>query len=143
MTGPAEQYPFKEVDSSAGAASQMPYLPLTLSLGQQAVAVLGLVDSGAAINVLPYSLGVQLGAVWERQTILVKLTGNMAGIEGRVLVVSAIVGAFAPVRLAFAWARADGMPVILGEINFFLEFDVCIYRSRSLFEVRPSGGGIP
>ena len=140
MTLPAEQYPFVEVDPAAGAAGRMPYVPLTLSLGQQVVAVSGLVDSGATINVLPHAVGVQLGAVWDQQATPIRLTGNMAGAEARVLIVTAAVGRFPPVRQAFAWARADTMPVILGQVNFFMEFDVCFYRARSLFEVRPSGG---
>jgi hypothetical protein len=138
MTPPAAQYPFVEVDPTAGTASRMPYLPLTLSMGQQSVSVSGLLDTGATINVLPHSVGVQLGAVWEQQTTPVRLTGNMAGVEARVLVVMAVVGSFAPVRLAFAWAGTDGMPVILGQVNFFMEFDVCFYRARSVFEIRPN-----
>ena len=138
MTPPTAQYPFVEVDPAVGAASRMPYLPLTLSSGQQSVPVSGLLDTGATINVLPHSVGVQLGAVWEQQTTPVRLTGNMAGVEARVLVVMAVIGSFAPVRLAFAWAVADGMPVILGQVNFFMEFDVCFYRARSVFEIRPN-----
>ncbi len=42
-----------------------------------------------------------------------------------------------PARLAFVWARTDAVPVILGQVNFFLEFDVCFFRSRGLFDVRP------
>jgi len=40
------------------------------------------------------------------------------------------------VRLAFAWAKTDTVPLILGQVNFFLEFDVCLFRSRAVFEVR-------
>jgi hypothetical protein len=47
------------------------------------------------------------------------------------------VGGFPAVRLAFAWAQTDAVPVALGQVNFFMEFDVCFYRSRSSFEVRP------
>jgi hypothetical protein len=137
MSQPPEQYPFVVVNPVAGAASAMPYLPLSLSLGTTQLPVSGLLDTGAAINVLPHSVGLQLGADWGRQTTTVQLSGNMAGIEARVLVVSAAVGKFAPARLAFAWARVDGPPVILGQMNFFLEFDVCFYRSRSVFDIRP------
>jgi hypothetical protein len=42
-----------------------------------------------------------------------------------------------PARLVFAWTRADNIPVILGQINFFLTFDVCFFRGESIFEVRP------
>ena len=120
MSEPAEQYPFVEMDPAAGAFSLMPYLPITLGLGSATATVSGLVDSGAAINAIPYALGAQLGAVWENQTALLRLTGSLAGIEARALAVIATVGEFAPVRLVFAWARVNEIPVILGQMNFFM-----------------------
>jgi hypothetical protein len=89
---------------------------------------------------LPYSVGEQLGAVWEKQPIPVQLSGNLAACEARVLVLSGVVGKFAPVRLAFAWAKTEAVPVLLGQVNFFLEFDVCFFRSRGVFELRPKQG---
>lgn len=137
MTEPGQQFPFVELDPAAGTLSLMPMLPLVLSRGQLATSVGGLLDTGAAINVLPHAIGLQLGAEWEQQTTSVRLTGNMAGVEARVLIASAQIGLFSPTRLAFAWAASDAMPVILGQTNFFQEFDVCFFRGRSVFELRP------
>ncbi len=136
MTIPAQQFPYVQRDSSLGGASLAPLAPLTLSV-RQGIPTSGLVDSGAASNVLPFSVGVQLGLAWDQQTREVELSGNLASVAARVVVVSAVVGTFAPVRLAFAWAKTDSISVILGPINFFVEFDVCFFRSRSLFEIRP------
>jgi hypothetical protein len=47
------------------------------------------------------------------------------------------IGDFAPVRLAFAWVKSANAPLILGQTNFFLEFDVCFYRFKQEFEVKP------
>lgn len=124
------------MDPAAGGASRLPYLPLTLTFQPAAHSVMGLLDTGATVNVLPYAIGLHLGAVWEQQTTPVRLTGNLAALEARVLLVSARVGAFDPVRLAFAWTRTEEVPLILGQVNFFLEFDVCFFRSRSEFEIR-------
>ena len=115
----------------------MPDLPLTLSLGAREVNVSGLVDTGATINVLPFDVGLRLGAVWEHQTTPVQLAGYLATSDARILLVTGTIGQFAPVRLAFAWTRAEATPVILGQVNFFPEFDVCCFRSRALFEVKP------
>jgi len=41
------------------------------------------------------------------------------------------------VRLAFAWTQTDNVPTLLGQVNFFLEFDACFFRSREEFEVQP------
>ena len=78
-----------------------------------------------------------MGAISEKQSTPVRLSGNLAACEARALIVSAVVGEFPEVRLAFAWARTDDVPILLGQVNVFMEFDVCFYRSRSLFEVRP------
>lgn len=137
MTLPAQSFRYVPRDSAAGNASLAPMLPLTLT-GSQSVSTSGLVDSGAAVNVLPFAVGVQLGLDWDQQARSVELSGNLASVEARVVVLSAVVGSSPSVRLAFAWARTDAVPVILGQVNFFMEFDVCFYRSRGLFEVRPS-----
>ena len=101
-----------------------------------------MLDTGATVSVLPYGVGEQLGAVWEQQTTAITLSGNLAACEARALVVSAVIGSFPSVRLVFAWAKTDAVPVLLGHVNFFLEFDVCFYRSRSVFEVRPKAPAI-
>ncbi len=138
MTSPAQQFPYVPRDPSLGnaGASRRPMLPVTL-IGVQTRTVSGLVDSGSAINVLPYGLGVQLGLDWDHQTRAVELSGNLAAVEARVVVLSAVIGGFPPVRLAFGWARTDEVSVILGQVNFFMEFDVCFFRSRSVFEAKP------
>ena len=141
MTAVAERYPFVERDPSLRVASLSPLLPITL-LGAKSISVSGLLDTGATVNVLPYAVGEQLGAVWEQQTTPMTLSGNLAACEARALIVSAVVGKFPPVRLAFAWAETDIVPVLLGQANFFLEFDVCFYRARSVFEVRPKQVGM-
>jgi hypothetical protein len=113
-----------------------PLLPITLT-GARSISVLGLLDTGATVNVLPYAVGEPLGAIWEKQSTSVRLTGNLAACEARALIVSAVIGELPEVRLAFACARTDDLPILLGQVNFFMESDVCFHRSRSMFEVRP------
>jgi hypothetical protein len=132
------RFPFFGQDREFNAAGALPYLPITLTYGNATLDAMGLLDTGASVNVLPYGLGRQLGAAWERQTVSVRLTGNLADFEARALVVTATVGTFAPVRLAFAWTRAERTPLLLGQVNFFQEFDVCFFRQRGVFEVRPA-----
>jgi hypothetical protein len=136
MNASAQQFPYVPREPSLGQASLAPMLPLTL-IGRQHLTTSALVDSGAAVNVLPYALGVQLGFDWDMQSQVIELSGNLASVEARVIVLSAVVASYPPVRLAFAWARTDTVSAILGQVNFFLEFDICFFRSRALFEVRP------
>ncbi len=60
-----KRFPFIERRNSLGVASTMPYMPLTLTYRNTSLEVMGLLDTGASVNVLPYQIGVQLGAVWE------------------------------------------------------------------------------
>ena len=81
----AQRFPYVEMDASLGAASVLPYVPLRLAHEQKLVSISALVDSGAALNVLPYDAGIQLGAVWEQQTVPVQLTGNLSDSRTRLL----------------------------------------------------------
>jgi hypothetical protein len=132
-----ETYPFLPASPAAGSLGLMSLLPVRLELSQHSVTLLGLLDTASAVNVLPFDVGVQLGAVWARQTSAVQLTGNLASVPARGLVVSAVVGRFPPVRLVFAWAQSNTVPLILGQVNFFAEFDVYFSRSSGIFEVKP------
>jgi len=134
-------FTYKIIDSSLGMVDRMPYLPLTLSLDGQFLNTEGLLDTGASVNVLPYELGLQLGLVWEDETLSVLLAGNLARFEARAVVVDAQVSSFPTINLAFAWTQAPNVPLILGQANFFFEFDVCFFRARSEFEVRPKQVG--
>ena len=135
----AHRFPYVQVDPSLGDASALPYMPITLTNGQQKIGASALVHSGAALNVLPYNLGIQLGAVWEQQTVPVALSGNLAASEARALLLTGQVADFPPVRLAFAWSRSNNVPVILGQVNFFMKFDVCFFRAQLSFEIRRAG----
>ena len=132
----SQTFPFLEAKDIYGDVDVVPSLPLTLTYGQSSIAVSGLLDTGASVNVLPYSVGRDLGAIWEEQNFSVQLAGNLATVEAKGLVVSAQIGDFQPVTLVFAWSQTDDVPILLGRMNFFLEFDVCFYRSRSLFDLR-------
>lgn len=133
----ARKFAYKVIDSNLGMVDRMPYLPLTLSLNGQFLNVEGLLDTGASVNVLPYELGNQLGLIWENETLSVVLAGNLARFEARAVIADAQVSSFPKFDLAFAWTRATDVPLILGQANFFFEFEVCFFRARSEFEVRP------
>jgi hypothetical protein len=136
MTAPV-RFPYVQTNPQLGAAGAFPFLPLALSHGGRSVTVSGLLDTGAAVNVLPHSLGLQLALAWDHQTVPVRLTGNLAALPACGVVLSATVGVFPPIWLTFAWTQSDAVPVILGQMNFFLEFEACFFRARSAFEIKP------
>lgn len=133
------RFPYVPIKNARGEVALRPQVPLTLTYQGKLIEVAGLLDTGADVNVLPYQLGVSLGAVWSAQSTLVGLSGNMANSEARGIIVTGTVGQFAPVRLAFAWTRAELVPLLLGQVNFLMEFDVCFYGSQGTFELGPKG----
>ena len=132
-----ERFKYTSVNAQVGEAGFLPQLPLILTYENQSVNASGLLDTGATVNVLPFSVGLQLGANWDAQTTAITLTGNLSQFPARPIVVLASIGSFPATRLAFAWTQAEDIPLILGQVNFFMEFDVCFYRSQRAFDVRP------
>lgn len=132
-----QRFLFTERMDSLGRSSILPYLPLMLTNGSRTIEVTALLDTDASVNVLSYEIGLQLGAAWEEQTVSVPLSGNLALQEVRGLVLSGRVAQFSSVLLAFAWTQARDVPVILGHMNFFAEFNVCFYGHERAFEVCP------
>ncbi|RUT08900.1 hypothetical protein DSM106972_009530 [Dulcicalothrix desertica PCC 7102] len=55
-----KRFSFTERRSNLGVSSNMPYLPLTLAYNKRSLQALGLLDTGASVNVLPYNVGLQL-----------------------------------------------------------------------------------
>ena len=122
------EFPFSDDEA-------LPTIPITLSHAGFSVFANALLDTGSAVNLLPYDIGLQLGVIWEEQTVRLPLAGNLARVEARGVFVLVQIGNLEPVRLAFAWAQSSQVPLILGQTNFFREFDVCFQRSRCTIEI--------
>jgi hypothetical protein len=50
----------------------LPRIPLILRRGDRSIEAIGLIDSGAIVNVLPYQLGIQLGAEWDDNRAIIQ-----------------------------------------------------------------------
>ncbi|MEG4283770.1 hypothetical protein QUB68_11630 [Microcoleus sp. A006_D1] len=131
------RFQYSTNDPSQDEFDSLPRIPLILRHNNQRVEVIGLVDSGATVNVLPYQIGIQLGLVWDDSKAIIRLAGNIGNQPAMPVFFMAEIAEFAPVRLVFAWAKSDTVSLILGQTNFFLEFDVHFYRSRLEFDIEP------
>lgn len=96
------RFKYSTTDPSQDEFDALPRLPLVLRSNSQRVEVVGLVDSAATVNVLPYEVGIRLGAIWDDRKATIRLAGSLGNVNGMPLFVTAQVGEFAPVRLAFA-----------------------------------------
>lgn len=122
------EFPFSDNEA-------LPTIPVTLSLAVFSVSAIALLDTGSTVNLLPYDIGLQLGAVWSEQTVRLPLAGNLTKVEARGLFVHVQIEDLEPVRLAFAWTQASQVPLIFGQTNFFRVFDIYFQRSRRTIEI--------
>ncbi|MCA0457257.1 MAG: retroviral-like aspartic protease [Chloroflexi bacterium] len=133
-------FPFIQVSNGRNEFAQRPIIPISLSLGANRISAMALIDSGADVNVLPYDVGLQLGANWNVQKIQLELSGNLSQFEAKGILLSINIGSFDPVKLAFAWTQSRQAPLILGQMNFSDEFAVCFHRFRNKIEIQPRSG---
>jgi hypothetical protein len=131
------RFPYSTTNSNQTDLDSLPRLPLILQRYDRHIEAFGLVDSGATVNVLPYELGLELGGQWDDQRAQIPLAGNLSRQLAMPFSATATIGDFAPTELIFAWVRSPNAPLILGQTNFFREFDICFYRAKSEFEIRP------
>ena len=132
------RFQYSTADPAQDEYDSLPRIPLTLRYNDHQLDIVGLVGSGATVSVLPYEVGLQLGGQWDERLTNLRLAGNLGRSQAMPFFAMAIIGGFAPVRLAFAWVRETNVPLILGQTNFFMEFDVHFYRSRLEFEIEPT-----
>jgi hypothetical protein len=131
------RFSYSTTDPGRSGFDSLPRIPLTLRSGAHVVEAVGLVDSGATVSVLPYDTGVQLGAIWDDGKANIRIGGALGSRAAIPLFATAEIRGLTKARLAFAWIKEDNVPLILGQTNFFMEFDVCFYRSKLEFEVVP------
>lgn len=133
----ARRFSYTRIEVGQTIASELAYLPITVSTATRSIEWQGMLDSGSTVNVLPYPIGLALGFIWEQQTIPITLTGSLSSVPAYGVIATGQVASFPPVELAFAWTQAENVPLILGQVNFFMEFDVCFFRSQAVFEIKP------
>lgn len=131
------RFRYSTTDPSQNEFDSLPRVPLVLHRDGHVFEALGLVDSGATVNVMPHDMGLQLGAEWDDSKAVIRLAGNLGNQLAIPFFAMTQVGDMASTQLAFAWTKQPDAPLVLGQTNFFMEFDVCFYRSKMEFEIKP------
>jgi hypothetical protein len=60
----SKRFPYIKKINNLGQENYVPSVPITLNYGNVSVKSMGLLDTGATINVLPYNLGLELCAIF-------------------------------------------------------------------------------
>ena len=123
--------------------NDLPIVTVSLYHAGQTISIQAVVDSGAMVSVLPYECGVELGFIWEEQTLPVRLGGAGQGVPAFGVLVRGEITGIPPVALAFAWTRKTREEIrpLLGYTNFFQHFKVVLMAYTDRFEVLPKSQG--
>ncbi len=117
----------------------MPFTEIALYHRGYEVTVPALVDSGAAMSVLPYDVGTELGLVWEEQRVPVDVGGVLKDTSAYGVLVRGEISPLPPAALVFAWVdrTSDEIRTILGQMNFFHHYKITFEAYNDTFEIIP------
>ncbi len=115
----------------------MPVVHVELAHGSSSLTTPALTDSGAAMNLLPFECGEQLGFIWEEQRLSLPMGGLLPDAKAFAVPVTLTLEPFPPIELAFAWVDVSQakIRVLLGQINFFQHFKVTFTAYEQHFEI--------
>jgi len=132
-----KQFSYTAIPPFAGG---MPIIIIRLSRSGREISIPAIVDSGAALNILPYDYGLQLGFIWEEQRLMLPVGGLLLGAEAYAVSAQTAIDPFLPVNLAFAWINKSSCEVraLLGQVNFFQCFRVAFEGYKNTFEIAPA-----
>ncbi len=131
----ARQFNYTRSDAFPELTIGLPFVHISLSFHGHSIQSPALVDSGASVSVLPYDIGLQLGLKWDEQKYPVDLTVLLQGTQAYGVVLKGKISDFSEVPLAFAWTRRNDIRLILGQLNFFQQFDVHFHGAENTFEI--------
>ncbi len=117
------EFPFEERNSSRLGKIFKPIIPVALCGPQQTINIFVLLNSGADISLIPYSLGEILGLpvdMSKRHEIHGIGEGSIPYILSEV---SLKVGEY-QTKIRLGWALVEEVPFILGRLDFFDSFSI-------------------
>jgi hypothetical protein len=121
------RFQYSTTSSTQNEFDSLPRIPLILRRGDRSIDAVGLVNSGATVNVLPYELGIQLGAEWDDRKAIIQLSGNLGNQPAMPLAATAEIETFPPTKLLFAWIRSPNAPLILGQNSIRISITNALY----------------
>jgi hypothetical protein len=91
------RFKYSTSDPDQDEFDSLPRIPFVLRKEGRFVDTVGLVDSGATVSVLPYELGVRLGATWDDDQAVIRLAGSLGDQPAIPLLADVEIGSIPPV----------------------------------------------
>jgi hypothetical protein len=135
--GMMKHFPYSQISGFPGFRG-MPLVEVHLSNGDRSLKTSALIDSGSALNILPYDIGLRLGLEWDKQTIPLHVNGLLQE-PGFFVTCQATIDDFSPIKLLFVWIKRSSQEIrlIFGQMNFFLQYRVTFDGRQGNFGLAP------
>jgi hypothetical protein len=133
------KYRYSRPQEFSSLRGGLPLVEITLQHDTHEITIAALVDSGAAMSILPFDIGLQLGLIWEEQTVPVNVGGVLTNTDAYGVVVRGQLTPLPPLTLVFALISrtSDEVRTILGQMNFFHQFKITFEAYNNSFELTP------
>ncbi len=128
-------FPYQKV----ARLSVFPMLPLQLQAKNKTVNEIALLDSGAAMSVMPFELGVRLGLDWDTSLKGSGLGNLVKPEDSRLVFLDVLIDPFKPFKNVFVWINTDDVRFVVGQANFLAHFDVLLCARKQEFTLYETG----
>ena len=113
------RFRYSLLEPATNERESLPRAPMFLFNGVNSLETLGLLDTGAMTNILPYELGLKLGGVWDERSAYLRIGGGLYPQPAMSFFTMAKVADLPSVKLAFAWVRNPNIPLIHWTVQLF------------------------
>lgn len=123
------EFPGRLIESEQLGAIWVPTATVGIKYGKLSLSCEMLVDTGAYLSMVPYQIGMELGLTISEDEILEAGGVGGASIPHIVKEVELQIGENS-IHIRIGWALTDEVPLLLGRLDVFDEFDIEFSQSR-------------
>ena len=128
--------PFEKVVTKRFGLIYEPTIPVTIEGPKQSTDIFMIIDSGADISLVPYSVGEAIGLELDmknRRDVRGIADGSVSYILSKV---GLKIGDIDDVEVRIAWALTDGVPLVLGRLDVFRNLNIEFRESEDQIILR-------
>ena len=123
------EFPGRLIESEQFGTIWMPTATVEIKYQKLSLSCEMLVDTGAYLSMIPYQVGVELGLTISEDEILEAGGAGGASIPHVVKEVEIQIGDYS-IHARIGWALTDEVPLLLGRLDVFDEFDIEFSQSQ-------------
>lgn len=123
------EFPGKIIESEQFGTIWVPTVTVEIKYQESSLSCEMLVDAGAYLSMIPYQVGIELGLTISNDEVMEAGGAGGASIPHVVKEVELQIGAYS-IQSRIGWALTDEIPLLLGRLDVFDEFDIEFSQSR-------------